>query len=471
MIINLAQRAHNNNFELDACVRSLLDTDFYKISMLQFIWKHFPETKVSFSLINRKKSVRVADHVGEQELRRQLDHVRSLRFGRTELIWLQGNTFYGTQSIFEPGFIAWLRDFALPDYRLEKVDGQWSLTFEGTWLETTMWEIYALSVINELRTRWALSRLSEFELDILYSRAKAKLWAKIERMRGVPGLRFADFGTRRRHSFLWQEYVVQAMKSELGDAFGGTSNAYLAMKHDLEAIGTNAHELPMVLAALARQGKLGAVDLKGSQYEVLRLWKETYGGAMLVMLPDTYGSTQFFRDAPDWVAREYKGVRLDSKDPWIGGDEVIEFFRSRGEDPREKLVIPSDGLDVDQILGLHAHFGGAVEDGFDARSDFADADDFLEPTDGDIPKWKQVPRIHDSAGWGTLLTNDFRGCHPRRLADLDPISLVCKVSEVEGGPAVKLSDNYNKATGPADEVAFYRSVFGTEGVEGAPVVV
>jgi nicotinate phosphoribosyltransferase len=74
-------------------------------------------------------------------------------------------------------------------------------------------------------------------------------------------------------------------------------------------------------------------------------------------------------------------------------------------------------------------------------------------------------------GWGTLLTNDFRDCHPRGSADFEPISLVCKVKEVEGHPAVKLSDNYNKATGPADEVAYYRSVFGTEGINGAPVLV
>ena len=100
-----------------------------------------------------------------------------------------------------------------------------------------MWELYALSILDELKTRASLSKLSEFGLDILYARAKTKLWGKIEQLRGVPELRVADFGTRRRHSFLWQEYVISAMASNLGKSFVGTSNAFLAHKHDLEAIG------------------------------------------------------------------------------------------------------------------------------------------------------------------------------------------------------------------------------------------
>lgn len=466
MLVNHAQRAHNHNFGFDPIIRSLLDTDFYKLLMLQFIWLFFRETRASFALINRKKSIRLAEIIPERELRQQLDHVRTLRFRRSELIWLAGNTFYGTRGIFRSDFIAWLEGFALPDYRLQRVDGQWELTFEGRWIETTMWEIYALAIVSEMRVRAGLAKLSETELDILYARAKTKLWAKIERLRGVPGLKIADFATRRRHTFLWQEYVVQLMKAELPGIFVGTSNAYLAFKHDLEAIGTNAHELPMALAALSRQGKLGDLTLKQSQYEVLRLWKEAYGGALLVALPDTFGSTQFFRDAPSWVAKEFTGFRPDSKDPFKALPEGIAFFASHGEDPTTKLAVPSDGLDVDSILAIHAEFGGTVQPGFKPKQDFQSAADFLDPS-----KWVQGHKIRTSNGWGTMEANDFVGCHPRGWDDLLPFSLVCKVNEVEGQPAVKLSDNYNKATGPADEVEFYRAVFGTEGVEGAPVLV
>ena len=48
---------------------------------------------------------------------------------------------------------------------------------------------------------------------------------------------------------------------------------------------------------------------------------------------------------------------------------------------------------------------------------------------------------------------------------------VCKVAAVNGDPAVKLSDNFGKATGPAAEIAAYRAVFGDEGVADAPVKV
>jgi nicotinate phosphoribosyltransferase len=436
MLINLAQRAHNHNFERDWIIRSLLDTDFYKLLMLQFIWKNYQDIPVTFSLINRTKSVKLAEEIDFSELLFQLNHLRTLSFTNSELIWLAGNTFYGVRNIFEPKFIEWLRHFKLPDFSIMRhpTNGQIELIFEGDWVETTMWEIYALAVVAEMRTRAGLAAMNEFELDVFYSRAKAKLWSKIETLRKLPNLSLTDFGTRRRHSFLWQEYVVQAMKSELPGKFTGTSNAYLAFKHDLEAKGTNAHELPMVVAALARiQGNEEA--LKQSQYKVLEQWQRTYGGALLIMLPDTFGTTQFLRDAPDWVA-DWTGLRVDSKDPRTAGYEYLDWLRERGRDPSKKLLLFSDGLDVDDIVNLHAEFGNISRDAY---------------------------------GWGTLLTNDFRGCHPRNLNVFDPISLVCKVAKVNGQPAVKLSDNYTKATGPAEEVAHYRSVFGTAGVANAPV--
>ena len=265
-----------------------------------------------------------------------------------------------------------------------------------------------------MRTRSALSRLSEMELDVLYARAKTKLWDKIEKLRLVPDVRISEFGTRRRHSFLWQEYVVEAMRNTLGPSLTGSSNTFLAYKHDLEAMGTNAHELPMALAAIASRET--DEDLRASQYRVLELWAKSYGGELLIMLPDTFGTTQFLAGAPDWVA-DWTGQRADSKDPFIAGDEYCAWLAFRGRDAKKKRFIASDGLDVDDILELHRYFHG---------------------------------RIRFSAGWGTLLTNDFRGCHPRNEDDLEPISLVCKLVTVEGRAAVKLSDNAHKSTGPAD---------------------
>ena len=434
MNVNFAERAHNHNWKLDPIVRSLLDTDFYKLLMLQFIWKNFPQIHGTSEVTNRTVSVRLAEYISASALVEQMEHVRGLRFRKSEMVWLAGNTFYGTRSIFEPGFLEWLeQDFRLSDYEVAERDGQLVLRFSGLWTEVTMWEIYGLALVSEMKTRAALATLSELELDVLYARAKTKLWDKIEKLRGAPGVSISEFGTRRRHSFLWQEYVVEAMRAALGKSLAGTSNTFLAYKHDLEAMGTNAHELPMALAALAESDDA----LRASQYRVLELWQKSYGGELLILLPDTFGTTQFLEGAPDWVA-DWTGQRCDSKDPFAAGDEYIAWLLKRGRDSRKKRLIASDGLDVDEILKLHAYFDG---------------------------------RIRFSAGWGTLVTNDFRGCHPRGEAGLEPISLVCKLMTVEGRPAVKLSDNSLKATGPADEIERYRRVFGTGAAEGAAVVV
>jgi len=460
VIINFARRAHDHNWELDPITRSLLDTDFYKLLMLQFIWKHFPNTRATFTLVNRTSAVSLGHIVNIDELREQLEATRRLRFHKSELIWLAGNTFYGKRGIFEPAFLEWLdRDFCLSDFDLNIKDGQISLQFEGLWTETTMWEIYALSAIDELKTRDSLKRLSELELDILYARAKTRLWEKMERLRDVPGLNLSDFGTRRRHSFLWQEYVVTAMADVLGSNFSGSSNTFLAYKHDLEAIGTNAHELPMALAALADSDE----EVKSAQYRVLELWQQTYQGELLILLPDTFGTTQFLNGAPDWVA-EWTGQRIDSKDPFTAGDEYIAWLEERGSDPRKKRLIASDSLDVDAILALHAYFGGTLRNGA-SPAEFGHARDFL-----DERKWIPNRRIRFSAGWGTLLTNDFRNCNPHGDERFDPVSLVCKLSEVDGRPAVKLSDNYSKAMGPPSEVKRYRRIFGTAGVANVPVL-
>ncbi|WP_417309353.1 nicotinate phosphoribosyltransferase [Devosia sp.] len=423
---DIARRVYNHAWKLDPIVRSLLDTDFYKLLMLQMIWGLYPKVNATFSLINRKTSVRLADDIDEGELREQLDHTRSLGFTKKEMIWLAGNSFYGSKQIFAPEFLRWLEDFRLPDYHLEKRDGQFELSFSGPWMETTMWEIPALAIINELRSRTALREYGPFALDVVYARAKAKMWEKVERLKLLPDLRISDFGTRRRHSFLWQRWCVEALKEGLGhEVFTGTSNVLLAMDTDLEALGTNAHELPMVLAAIAPNDEA----LRAAPYQVLQDWESYYGGNLLIVLPDAFGTDSFLRNAPDWVA-DWTGFRPDSAPAIAGGERIIQWWRERGRDPSEKLLIFSDGLDVDMIEEAYHHFHGRVRMAF---------------------------------GWGTNLTNDFADCSPWPNPQLDPISLVCKVSVADGHPAVKLSDNPEKATGTPEEIARYVKIFGDKG--------
>ena len=422
---DIAKRVHDHAWKLDPIIRSLLDTDFYKLLMLQMIWGLYRDVQVTFSLINRTTSVRIADEIDEKELRDQLDHARTVRFSKKEMIWLAGNTFYGRAQIFDPEFLTWLAKFQLPEYDLRRENGQFVLTFSGPWPYTMMWEIPALAIVSELRSRTALKGLGRFTLDVIYARAKAKLWTKVERLRHLPGLRISDFGTRRRHSFLWQRWCVEAIKEGLGPAFIGSSNVLLAMDNDLEAIGTNAHELPMVLAALATDD----AAIRQAPYDVLRDWQRYYGGNLLVVLPDTFGTASFLRDAPEWIA-DWTGVRPDSAPPVEGGEAIISWWKSHDRDPREKLLVFSDALDVATIEETYRHFEGKVRMSF---------------------------------GWGTNLTNDFEDCAPKPNNGLKKISLVCKVSEAEGRPVVKLSDNPNKATGTPREVARYLRIFGADG--------
>ena len=430
-MVDIATRVWNHKWKIDPIVRSLIDTDFYKLLMCQSVFRNKPDTTVTFSLINRTKSIRLADLVDEGELREQLDHIRSLSLTRGESTWMRGNTFYGKRQMFTPEFMDWFEALRLPPYHLEKRDGQYELTFEGKWPEVMLWEIPALAVLMELRGRAVLGTMRRFELQVLYARAMTKLWEKIGQLRALEGLRVADFGTRRRHSFLWQDWAVQAMQEGLGAGFIGTSNCLIAKNRDLEAIGTNAHELPMVYSALAPDD----AALARAPYDVLSDWHEEHDGNLRIILPDTYGTSGFLANAPDWLAG-WTGIRIDSGDPATAAETAIRWWQDRGEDPAEKLAIFSDGLDAAKIIELHAQFSG---------------------------------RVKVSFGWGTMLTNDFVGLAPDNA--LAPFSLVCKAVSAEGFPTVKLSDNPNKAMGPADEVARYKRVFGVgEQVEMEVVV-
>ncbi|MCI5041056.1 MAG: nicotinate phosphoribosyltransferase [Donghicola eburneus] len=418
--MDIATRVYNHKWKIDPIVRSLIDTDFYKLLMCQSVFRNKPDTRVAFSLINRSKTVRLAELIDEGELREQLDHIRSLSLSRGESTWLRGNTFYGKRQMFRPDFMEWFENLRLPPYHLEKIDGQYELTFEGSWPEVMLWEIPALAVLMELRGRAVLNEMGRFELKVLYARAMTQMWEKVQRLRTIDGLKIADFGTRRRHSFLWQDWCVQAMMEGLGDKFTGTSNCLIAMRREVEAIGTNAHELPMVYAALAETD----AELAQAPYQVLADWHEEHSGNLRIILPDTYGTEGFLKRAPDWLAG-WTGIRIDSGDPASGAETAIRWWQDRGEDPTQKLVIFSDGLDVDQIEALSAQFAG---------------------------------RVRVSFGWGTLLTNDFRGLAPGDA--LAPFSLVCKAVSANGRPTVKLSDNPEKAMGPKAEIERYKRVFG-----------
>jgi len=406
-------------------IQSLLNTDFYKFLMLQMIWRFKPKTHATFAVLNRSPAIRLADTIAKSDLVAELDHARGLRFQKNELDWLAATRFYGKPELFGPDFLDYLASFRLPAYELTLRNGTFELRFPGLWSETTLWEVPALAILSELLSRAALQAMSPSELDALYACACAKLWDKVKRLEALARegpLAVSDFGTRRRHGFLWQRWCIEVLRERLRESFIGTSNVKLAMDLGVAAIGTNAHELPMVYAALANSDE----ELRAAPINVLEDWAKLYDGDLLVLLPDTFGSTHFLSVAPDFAA-DWFGARPDSKPPIEAGEELIAWWKGRGRNPAEKRIILSDGMTIDSIEAAVRHLRG---------------------------------RAMVSIGWGTNLTNDFSGCWPGRLGAAGALpSIVCKVVEAEGRPAVKLSDNRDKFLGPPEEIARYERVF------------
>jgi len=429
--IDIAARVYNHSWKIDPVVRSLIDTDFYKLLMCQFILLKHPKTEVKFKLINRSYQVPLAQLIDRKELEDQLDHIRTLRLSKGESTWLRGNMFYGTRSMFSPDFIDWFENLRLPPYQLEVKGDQFELSFVGYWPEVMLWEIPALAVLTELRSRAVLRQLGRFDLQVLYARGMTRIWEKISQLNQLEAINIADFGTRRRHSYLWQEWCVQALLAGLGNKFLGTSNCLIAKRLEVEAIGTNAHELPMVYCALAENND----TLAQAPYKVLEDWQQVYGGNLKVILADTYGTQQLLSNAPSWL-HDWKGIRIDSGVPEEMGEIAIQWWKQNNQNLEDKLLIFSDGLDVDKIILLYNQFS---------------------------------KRVKVSFGWGTLLTNDFRGF----LDDdeLAPISLVCKAISAEGKPTVKISDNPLKASGPPELIDHYKSIFGVKNQKVQEVIV
>jgi len=395
-------------------IGSLLDVDFYKFTMGQLVYLRHRDVRVRYALENRTSSVKLAEHIDIVQLREELDHVRRLRFNNSELHYLRGTNEYGDR-MFKEGYLEFLRELSLPDYEVEVVDGDLRLHFPGSWTEAIYWETLALSIVNELYYRGLMKSLSRFSRDLVFAEGRARLARKIVRLREFPELDFADFGTRRRFSRAWQYYVDECLAEELPQQFAGTSGTDSAMRAGLVPMGTSAHELYMVMSGIMHDSD---DSILSSHARVLHEWWDQYRWGLSVALTDTYGSDFFFRDMTEDQARNWKGLRHDSGDAFAFAERAIQFYRDYGIDPREKLLIFSDGLELDTILALYRAFH---------------------------------ERIKVSFGWGTNLTNDL---------GFDPISIVIKAVEANGFRTVKLSDNLGKATGTLEDIERFRRIFG-----------
>lgn len=399
-------------------ITSLLDTDAYKFKMGKLVWRKYPRVPVRYGFTNRTKSVRLPEFVSINDLRDELDGAREISFRNEELDYL-GSLKNRENALYDKDYLAFLKDYHLPPYELEETRDSFRLEFPGEWQHTIYWETIALPIITELYTRGLLKTLTDKSQADVFNKGILRLQKKQDVLGKRPDIAVSDFGTRRRASREWQGYVVPTMAHTPNINFLGTSNVYLAMKHGVPPIGTMAHELFMVMAALRMAGT--DEELINSQRQVLRDWWEEFGPDHSIALSDTWGRDFFLSKLFPEFARTWQGSRQDSGDPFAYGEALIGFYRLLRIDPRQKLIVFSDGLDLDTIVALADIFAGRIKVGF---------------------------------GWGTNLTNDL---------GLPTLSLVIKVIEAAGYGTVKLSDNLAKAMGRREDIQRIIRVAGYHG--------
>lgn len=399
-------------------VANLADVDFYKLTMLQFIWHFFSGTIVTFRFHNRT-DVNLLDYVDIDEVRRQCVRVIKMRFPK----WCLDELRKKHSDLFNEAFLSWLGRLRLSMPAIEEKDGQLSIEATGEWEEVMLWETITMCIVNRL---YFLSKMKEMSLreKLVLEKGAIRATHKFSRLSKHPALTFTDFGTRRRWSFKHHLGVLQIAQSMIPLQLVGTSNVYLGLKLGIKLVGTMAHELTMAFQGLYWKEDQERKTLC-SQAILWDMWEEYYRGKLTVALTDTYGNDFGLKDFASFASR-WTGVRHDSGDPFEFGEKVIAFYKDLDINPKEKILVFSDGLTDELMIQL-----------FDRFHD----------------------RINVTFGWGTHLTNDmgfeFWDANKRGLK---PLSIVMKLIAIWNWiemyiETVKLSDNPAKATGPRENVA------------------
>lgn len=389
--------------------------DFYKLTMGDMIYHKHPDAEVTFTFKNRNlaKGERIARLVSPNMLRERLDTIRDKGFIKEEIDYLASLKAKDGGSRFTPEYLSFLSTVKLPDVNIgiDEETEELAISSTGKWHEVSLWETVIMSEVTELYTELRL-REQHLSKDEVWNEADRRLDEKIFLLENNPHIRFAEFGTRRRASYEWQQHALERFKNEVPENLIGTSNPWLAHKLGLQAIGTFAHELPMVYAGL--EDAAGNNPLDGHA-KMLRDWEEFHRGDLLIALTDTFGSDFFFNTFTKEQAEKWTGYRQDSGDPMKFGDKAIEFLVRNGIDPRTKLDLSSDGLNTKKMIAIG---------------------DYLEG------------KIQHSYGTGTNYTHDMHDLLP-------PTNIVVKATAVNGIATVKLSDDEGKHTGPKAQVDKY----------------
>lgn len=370
-------------------IKSLLDTDMYKFTMQQTVLHQFPHAnEVEFHFRCRNQGINLAQFI--EEINAEIDHLCTLTFQQEELDYLS------TLRYIKADYVDFLTLFRLQRKYINVVDlgdGQIDVVIKGPWLHTIPFEIYVLSIVNEVYFR-NMSKDSTSEL--IWEKGKANLNEKIALVKADGKMKFSDFGTRRRFSSEWHEEVVKTLKAELPDNFTGTSNVLFAMKYNLTPIGTMAHEYLQACQVLGPR-------LRDSQKFALEKWVQEYRGDLGIALTDVIGLDAFLKDFDLYFCKLFDGVRHDSGNPYDWGEKVLAHYEKMKINATTKQFVFSDGLDMQKAIDLNNHFNGRVKCFF---------------------------------GIGTNLTNDV---------GYKPLNIVLKMTSCNGSPVAKLSDTPGKS--------------------------
>jgi nicotinate phosphoribosyltransferase len=397
---------------LKPIIRSLLDTDTYKFTMWQPMLHHFPGNQARYEFRCRN-AADIPLSLLAAEVERELNHLCSLRFSEADLVHLASKRW------FKSDFIDYLRIFQFQQryIRVETRGEMLLVVAEGPQIHVMGFEIYVLSIVNELYFR----RLATHET---LTEARHRLDAKValleefqeDRMRNLRPKRHPfemfDFGTRRRFSGAWQEEVVETLVRRVPQLFKGSSNVALARQFGIAAIGTMAHEYLQSFQAVP------GVQLKQFQKQALETWVQEYRGDLGIALTDVVGMDAFLQDFDLYFAKLFDGLRHDSGDPIVWGEKALRHYAALRVDAHAKRLVFSDGLDIPTAIRLYDRFADRVGTGF---------------------------------GIGTNLTND---------TGIPPLSIVMKLVSCNGQPVAKLSDSPGKTLCDDDTfLAYLRQVF------------
>ncbi|WP_217476640.1 nicotinate phosphoribosyltransferase [Stutzerimonas stutzeri] len=385
-------------------IQSLMDTDYYKLTMMQAVLHHYPNAEVEWAFRSRSEED-LSPYL--DAIREQMEALAELRFEPAELAFLENIPY------MQPDFIRFLGLFRFdPRYvRVELEAGELVVYLRGPWLHVILFEVPLLAIISEVRNR---VRYPEVTLEQAEARLDEKLeWLKAEASeQELAGFNLADFGTRRRFSFAVQARVVERLKADFPGNFVGTSNLHLAHKLKLKPMGTMAHEWIMAHQQLGPR-------LIDSQSAALDCWAREYRGALGIAITDCITMDAFTADFDLYLAKLFDGLRHDSGDPIEWAEKAIAHYRRLGIDPMTRQLVFSDGLDFPKALGIYRALAG---------------------------------RSNTSYGIGTQLTCDIPG--------VEPTNMVIKMTSCNGQPVAKISDSPGK-TMCRDEafVAYLKHVF------------